>query len=361
MRPFAFGARRRPPVVNATLPTATATGSAHAFSASVVGGSGILQPGVRYWGACGHRDQGGIYTSRSIAQQAADLKDIFGSTPDTVIYRAVGDQQAHADIGTDVAAFQAEGIIPLVLVCTYPGWSGYANEAAAYADCYSETASVIANAPTAQLYEIGNEWNLQVSQPGGNDGESPSDWTGLSFYPLFRGALAGALQALRDDAPDAQVICAANSGWIKIGWVPAILDDLDSIYGLQADFTCLHWYNGEVVNALGLPDNMNNPGGANAYSLMYPSTATPTPIFFSELGASVSGSSEATAATRIDELMDNIYAQGVSASGGELGTIGATLFELYPHGVFATEYYLRDTSGVIEPQGTAVKNWIAAH
>jgi hypothetical protein len=326
------------------------------------GGGGILQPGVRYYGACGHLDQGGIYQSRSYANQAADLKGIFGSTANTVIYRAFGDARAHNLIGGDVTAFQAQGIIPLVLVCTYPDWAGYANEAAAYADCYAETADVIANAPTAQLYEIGNEWNLQVSQPGGNDGESPSDWTGLSFYPLFRGALAGALQALRDDAPDAQVICAANSGWIKIGWVPAILDDIDSIYGLQADFTCLHWYNGEFDNALGLPDNMNNPGGANAYDLMYPATAAPTPIFFSELGASTGGgSNDATAAARIEGLLDNLYAQGVTASGSELGTIGATLFELYPHGVFSTLYYLLNTDGTYRPQGTAVKNWIAAH
>lgn len=329
-------------------------------------GGGILQPGVRYWGACGHIDQGGIYAagSTSYANQAADLKDIFGSTPNTVIYRAFGDSRAHADIGTDVVAFQALDIIPLVLVCTYPDWGSFANEAAAYAWAYAETASVIANAPTTQLYEVGNEWNLQIGDaPGGNDGEDASDWTGIASYPLFRGAHAGAMQAIRDDAPDAQIIGGPTSGWVKTGFVKALADDIYTNYGgLVWDFTCNHWYRGESVNDFNFPDNVAGTGG-NAYASMRPTNAAARkPMFFSEFGASVSGSTEATAASRTTSLMDNFYAQGVSDTGSELGCIGGCEYELYQHGVFATEYYLRYSADrSLSPIGTAVKNWIAAN
>ena len=323
---------------------------------------GVLQPGVRYWGACGHLDQGGIYQSISYANQAADLKDIFGSTPNTVLYRAFGDSRAYADVHNDVVAFQALDIIPVVTCITYPDWGSLANEAAAYSWAYSEVSDLITAAPTIQLFEVGNEWNLQVSgAPAGNDGEDASDWTGLSFYPLFLGAHAGAIAAIRDNADSsAQIIGGPTSGWVKTGFVKALADDLQADYSLAWDFTCNHWYNGEFVNAFGMPDNVSGTGG-NSYATMKPATAAPKPVLFTEFGASIGGgSNEATAASRITGLMDNFYAQGTANSGSELGCIGGIAFELYPHGVF-TDYYLRATDRSIETQGQAVKDWIAAH
>lgn len=378
MRPFAFGRARRSEAVTLPLALAYATALAPAIGVAVTlplvmviatalaptassSSGGVLQPGVRYWGACGHRDQGGIYTSRSITNQCNDLKGLFNNAS-VIIYRAFGDSQAHADINTDAIAFQAQGIEPLVTVCTYPDWAGYANEAAAYADCYAETAAVIAAAPTVRLFEPGNEWNLQVSgAPGGNDGEDESDWTGLAFYAKFRGAAAGAIQAIRDNAPDAQVMFGPTSGWVKTGFVPALLDDLYTIYGLETDFAVNHWYRGEFINDFNYPDNVAGTGG-NSYATMRPGTAPAKPQFHTEFGASAGGgSTDSEAATRITDLMDNYYAQGVSGSGSELGVIGGCAYELYPHGVFSTEYYLLNTDGTYKTQGTAVAAWIVAN
>lgn len=349
-----------------TLPTALATASALAFTASGSSSSGgILQPGVRYWGACGHLDQGGPYQAISYATQASYLKNIFGSTPNTVLYRAFGDGRAHNQIGNDVTAFQAENIIPVVMVCTYPDWGSFANETAAYNYAYNEVSDVLTYATTAQVFEIGNEWNLQVAQPGGVDGEDPSDWTGLSFYPLFLGATAGAIQAIRDNAvADAQIIGGATSGWVKIGFVPALADDLASDYGLAWDFTCLHWYHGEQANLdFGLPTSISGTG-SNAWQKLRPSTATPKPVLVTEFGASTQGSSDATSATRTTDLMDAFYTQGVSGSGTQLGCVGGMAFELFSTAAFP-DYklysYTSGSSATIAAQGTAVKNWIAAH
>lgn len=319
---------------------------------------GILQPGVRYWGACGHRDQGGIYQSRSLANQAADLKNIFGSTPNTVLYRALGGTPSAVD--ADAQALQALGIIPLPLVCAYPDWGSLANEAAAYAWAYNEADTLLSTASTIQIIEIGNEWNLQTGFSGGGDPQDPDDWRAQAAYPLYLGVHAGAIQAIRDFDPSIQVIFGPTSGWINTGFVPALDDDLLAYYGLSGDFTCNHHYNGQSVNAFGPPDNLNS-NGTNTYQKLHPASATPKPAFFSEFGASASGSTDATAASRITGLMDQMYAQGMSASGGELGTIGGCVYEMYPHGEFATHYYLCDTDGSLKPQGTAVKNWIAAH
>lgn len=346
MRPFAFGHRRAgggPPP-----------------------SGGILQPGVRYWGACGHLDQGGPYQSISYATQAAHLKNIFGSTPNTVLYRAFGDSRPYADVNTDVLAFQALDIIPVVTCITYPNWPGYANEAAAYADAYAEVSALCAAAPTIQVFEVGNEWNLQIGDaPGGNDGEDASDWTGLASYPLFLGAHAGAIAAIRDNAlPDAQIIGGPTSGWVKTGFVKALADDLLADYGLFWDFTCNHWYRGEFVNDFNMPDNVAGTGG-NSYATMKPASAPPKPVLFTEFGASTGGgSSDATAASRTTSLMDNFYAQGVAGSGSELGCIGGIAFELYVTSGFP-DYKLMVPDGfggaTMAAQGTAVKNWIAAN
>jgi hypothetical protein len=328
--------------------------------------AGILQPGSMYWGACGHLQQGGPYASVPYATQAAYLKNIFGSTPNTVLYRAFGDGQSDAEINTSVRAFQAEDIIPMVMMINYPDWNGLASEAAAYSWAYATVRATCLAAPTMQVINIGNEWNLQVAQPGGTDGESPSDWTGLPFYPKFRGALAGATAAIRDTLPNAQIIAPAGAGWIKVGWAKALLDDVRSYNGrnLGPDFTDLHWYDGPGgTNQFGMPDNMDNPSGANAYALMRPSFATPKPIIFTEFGASSNGSTDAAAATAIVALLDNMLAHK-NGSGTELGVAGGTLFELFNTAAFP-DYklysYSSGSTATIAAQGTAVKNWITAN
>ncbi len=60
---------------------------------------GPLRPGRMYWGAAGHRDQGGPYAAIPLSRQISDLKNIFGDTPNTIVYRALGDGMHAGYIG----------------------------------------------------------------------------------------------------------------------------------------------------------------------------------------------------------------------------------------------------------------------
>src|SRR5271166_4728943 len=133
-----------------------------------------LQPGSIYWGANGHRDQGGIYATTSLSQQIADLKTVFGSTPNTVFYRySSGD--GYSGLQSDAVALKAGGIIPLAVMLAFPNWAGYANEAAAYSSAYSAATAIVKSAPALNVWEIGNEWDLQTT-----------------YGPITRGVEAGA-------------------------------------------------------------------------------------------------------------------------------------------------------------------------
>jgi hypothetical protein len=335
---------------------------------------GLLQPGVMYWGTCGHRDQGGPYSAISIDGQVSDLQNIFGTTPNTIIYRAFGDGQSNSAMASDVGAFQARGIIPIVLVITYPSWSSFANESAAYTSAYNEVRAVCQAAPSIDVYEIGNEWDLQSPifsqhQGSGVNGTLDSHWRGLASYPLMRGAHAGAVAAIRDYGKQyAQVIGGATSGWQRVGLVKALADDLVNYNGrnLIWDFTCTHWYNGTSTggNRFGIPDNFD--GGLNIYQLLSPNNASARkPILFTEFGSDTGGnaSSNAEAATKITQLMDN-FKLHKNASGSLLGVAGGNQFELYNTGTFPGYLlynYSSGTSRSIAPQGTAIKNWIIAN
>jgi hypothetical protein len=334
---------------------------------------GPLQTGVMYWGSSGHRDQGGPFAAISIAQQAADLKNIFGSTPNTILYRAFGDQQSNAALATDVKAIQAQGIIPVVLVITYPPWTSFANEAAAYSWAYDAVRAVVQAAPSVGVYEIGNEWTLQSPiysqwRASATSGTLPSHWKSLASYPLYRGAMAGAVAAIRDFSGGAQILGGPTNGWEQLGFVPALADDLVNYNGrnLVWDFTVCHWYDDSAAgpNRLGVPDRFS---GGNAYALLRPaSPAAQKPIIWSEFGSSNGNNAAYTdeATRKLIGLMDNFVAHK-AGSPSELGVAGGIQFQLYQQPGAFTDLYLYTYSGgasaAIAPQGVAMKNWIAAH
>lgn len=332
---------------------------------------GMLQPGVMYWGTCGHRDQGGPYASRSIDQQVSDLKNIFGTAPNTILYRAFGDNQSLSALASDFPAFKSRGIIPVVTVITYPPWSSFANEQAAYTYGYNAVRGVCQAVPDIDVYEIGNEWDLQSPiinqhQSSGFNGTLDSHWRVLASYPLMRGAHAGACAAIRDHGKQhAQIIGSATSGWQRIGLVKALADDLVNYNGrnLIWDFTCCHWYNGTSTggNRFGLPDNFD--GGLNIYTLGCPNNpAARKPYLVTEFGSDTGGnaSSNAEAATKITQLMDNFRAHK-NGTGNSLGCAGGMQFELYSTGTFPGYLLYNPSNGAITPQGTAMRNWIIAN
>jgi hypothetical protein len=301
------------------------------------------------------------------------LKTIFGNKPNTILYRALGDWESNADIASDAVAFQKQGIIPVVVLITYPKWTSFANEAAAYNWAYNSVKATVQAAPTVQVYEIGNEWTLQdpiFSQFTG-DGSMASDWKSAASFPLYRGAMAGAVAAIRDHST-AQILGGVLGGWTLLGFAPAIQNDLVSYKtpggttrNLTWDFTVDHWYNDTSgltnSNHMGPTDNFN--GGMNAYQLL---NGALKPIIWTEFGSSngSKASYDNQAGTEITGIMDNFLAHK-DATGSERGVVGGMAYQLYQMPNVQTDYFLyRYTGGstaTIAPQGTAVKNWIAQH
>jgi len=330
-----------------------------------------LRAGSQMWGAAGHFDQGGPYTTIPIAQQIRDLQNIFGTVPGTVVYRAFGDG-VQTGFASAVSQFQAAGIIPIVMVITYPTWTAFANEAAAYNFAYASVAASIASAPNNLVWEIGNEWILQspLVLPS-NGGLLASDYNSQASYPLYRGAMAGAVAAIRDKGgPNSQALCSVMSGWTFQGFTLALAADLVSYTpqggrNLMWDFTVVHWYND--TNGPSSPDQMTDPanfnGGLNTFTLQKPAGR---PLFFTEFGSSTGNitSYESDAGTRITGIMTSMH-NHAAVTNTEAGCCGGCVYMLYQMPGVQTDYYLyRYTSGstgTIAPQGTAVKAWIASN
>ena len=129
------------------------------FAPSSVHAAAFLQPGQVYWGAAGHRGAGGVYNT-ALSQQIADLKTIFGSTPDTILYRGLCEGQTASTAEADATVLRAEGILPICLIIPYPDFGSFRNEQAAYDWAYNTVGADVQTVLHANLFEIGNEWPL---------------------------------------------------------------------------------------------------------------------------------------------------------------------------------------------------------
>jgi hypothetical protein len=318
------------------------------------------------WGAVGHRDQGGAYTSVSVAQQATDLKAMFGTR--TMIIRGIGESSTPAQTGSDLTAYQAVGIEPVVEVAVSPPWGTFTTQADAFSWANTNVATYVATTTTAKYYEIGNEWTIDgtVGAHAG-DGSLPANWSGQTWFTRMVGAVAGAVAAIRAGNPSAKIASGCTSGWTAVGLPVALAQALVSYAGDGLnhtwDYTVLHWYNDVVGgNQMGLPDNFS--GGLNAYTLL---KGAGKPLFISEFGSSNGNSSTNNAAcgTNLTALMANFVLHKATTA-TEPGVACATTYEMYQQpNVGQTDYFLytytSGATGAIAAQGTAIGAWIAAH
>lgn len=353
----------------ATLPApATAEPAPTRAAAKTAARAGPLQPGAMYWGAAGHRDQGGPYTAIPLTRQIADLKAIFGSTPNTVVYRALGDGMV-TGFGRDVVQLQAAGIIPIVMVATYPPWQRLADERAAFDWAYTTVSRSVRSAPTNQVWEIGNEWILQAIWKQRAEEQpdlSVPGYRATRAYPLYRGAMAGAVAAIRDvGLPSAQIVGSVLAGWTYQNLAIALAEDLAHYSGrdLTWDFTAEHWYRDAQPdgNRMGDPDAFAD--GASVYRLQ---NSPGKPIFFTEFGSSNGGDAarNATAGGELVSMMEN-FAAHRRATPTEPGVAGGAVYMLYQMPGVQTDYFLysytRGATATLSAQGEAVKRWIARH
>ncbi len=335
------------------------------------------RPATVYWGADGHRDkadqtgQDNPYQDVPLSQQIADLKNIFGNTPNTIFYRAWDSIIGHE---SDVTELQAAGIIPIISMITYPDWYSFSSESDAYNWAYSQATEAVKAAPTATYWIVGNEWTDQPPISGEittTAGSVASDWTNLKSYPLYRGAAAGAIAAIRDNIPNAQIIGGASTDFYRAGFADALAKDLENYGGrnLTWDYTSLHWYvdvasvhpNGSDGGNLGMPDDYYN--NYDAYTLLNP---TGKPLFVDELGSSDGGITfnDAAAGNAITGLMQNFLANAVPSSSAQ-GIVGGTIYQLYQYAPSQQSFLYYHVPGesttTLAPQGAAVKNWASAN
>jgi len=330
--------------------------------------AGPLRAGHLYWGACGHRDQGGPYAKIPLQRQIADLKAIFGGKPNTIVYRALGDGM-QTGYGNDVRELQAAGIIPIVLAVTYPPWDRLKTESEAYAWAFASVSISLRAAPTNQVWEIGNEWVLQAIWKQRNGSENDltiAGWKSAPAYPLYRGVMAGAIAAVRDKGlPSAQVLGSVLGGWVFQNLAIALAHDLADYQGrdLMWDFTVVHWYDDAKPggNSMGAPHDFN--GGSSVYAIQ---KAAGRPIFFSEFGSSNGNhaSLDASAGSHLTRLMTN-FLNHRDTTASEPGVAGGAIYMLYQMPGVQTDYFLYSYSGgsiaKLSPQGEAVRRWIMSH
>jgi len=362
-----------------------------------------LQPGTVIWGADGHRDKGGPYYYIPLASsgggesQVSDLQQVFGKTH--IFYRAwdVIDSTNCPWCINDFSNLRAAGVLPLLYVISYPeydgkcdgimpGFANFANENAAYTWAYCAVAEVVQANPTNTFWVVGNEWggaeNALLENEISGDDTLAATWRAASSYPLYRGAMAGAIAAIRDNIPNAQIVGGAANGCqvsrvhTTIGFEIALGEDLASYQGrnLLWDYTNLHWgyYADPAQQSLncGLPSNYLS--GKNTYQLL---SVIGKPIFFDEIDISngdttAKGSDhtyDAAAGTAMTAMMADIKAHS-SATSTEKGIVAGLFYELYqdqdisqPDELLFHYTGAPATTATIAPQGTAVAQWIASH
>jgi len=355
-----------PPANSSPTPTPTPTPVPPSSNPPPATTSGIM------WGTNGATEQGTYAPSGtiSLAQQSADLLNVFGLNHGPILYRAMGDGQSDSEVKTVVSTLLSKGITPLPVVQGYPN---YKDETTAYNSAYARVQSMLKAVPGITIVEIGNEWDLQMSPNG--DGIAASHWNTLAKYPMFRGTLAGATAAIRDFNDSIKVVGGANAGWTDLGLPLALAQDMKSyktpsgtIRNLLWDYTNLHWYNdAKGNNQMGLPSSFN--GGMNAYKILQ---ATGRPICITEFGSSsgntAGGSSNATGAeTQAGKNMAALMTDFKAHQNTENGIVCGVSYQLYQQieGVQQYDYFMYYTqsnfSTVLAPQGQAMKNWLLAN
>jgi hypothetical protein len=260
----------------------------------------------------------------------------------------------------------------------YPGFAGFTSEADAYTKSYTIAAANIAANPTVTLWEVGNENDINGNGPlltqlqaTGRNGALASDWRGLAVYPLYRGATAGAIAAIRDHASSATVIGGAIAGWTYFGLELAYATDLVAYApqggrNLMWDLGVEHWYNDATGGGNTMGDPTNFAGGSGGPFNIYTALKAPgRPLIFTEIGSSDVNNVtlDSQAGTNLTTLMAN-FKSHAATTGTTTGCVGGCIYQLYQMPGVQTDYFLYNISGstaTISAQGTAVKNWISVN
>lgn len=318
--------------------------------------AGPIQAGFMYWGSNGHRNQGGIYSSTSLATQFTDLKNVYGAVANSIPYRG-GFEPGYSTFNADIVASQSAGIIPQMVVGAFPNFGSFANQTAAFNAGVSDMTSAINAAPSCRFFEIGNEWTIfSPYDTHNNDGHLASDWSGQTAFPLMVGYTAGCVQTIRNLVPGGQVIGGAYAGWLPFGLPIAMAASLANYNGtgvdLRWDFTVVHWYDDfdSGGNHMGV-DPSNFGGGFNLFTSF---KAINRPTFASEFGSASTIAGEAGSGTKTVQIMTS-FRNHRAVTATEPGCVGGNHYQLYHSDYDAYDF---SSAGVISGQGSAIRTFM---
>ena len=115
--------------------------------------SGPLHLGTMLWGAAGHFDQGGPYSSIPISQQIKASRTFSALRPIPLCTVPLEKANLPKAAQAEIQQLQSAGVIPVVMTATYPPFGSFSNQQDAYNWAYATTNSYAQGTPAAQIYE----------------------------------------------------------------------------------------------------------------------------------------------------------------------------------------------------------------
>lgn len=269
---------------------------------NVVTGSGS---GLPVWGANGHYNQGGIYTSTSMAEQSSLL-----SANGMNSYRNdCWDQSTiNSILNTVIPGMPGVTILPV--------WSGDPTSGSSQSSAYSQGYAAgqmlaTAFAGVVPVVETGNEYDWPALDGAHADGNLPSDYS-PSIAPMYVAYQAGVCNGFRSiDTTGATKVMLGGIAYLHTGFLQMIVNNIQpngsamSTSAATFDMIAWHYYNtgGNMESVNGLSGNYN------LFTLI--AAISSAPIVFTEvgLGDTSAGFSVSTAQSYINSAMAQLAAQ----------------------------------------------------
>lgn len=306
-------------------PVVTPPASAPVVASSPVGASTpATTSAIPFYGIGGHYVQGGLFSSVSLATQAASLADLGMKN-----YRQ--DMYNTSQIDTFAATIMpglGKNIQVLPMIEAYP-WddpaaNGNPTEATAYAYAYSVAAHAATKFAGIPMVEFGNEYDIDAHAGNvSSDGQDVADYNNSTF-PIFRGALRGSIDGWHsvDTGHVTKIIANASSGWLHFGFLDGMMtgtqpDGSSGHPKIAPDIIQWHWYSdmGDIEKAV---------GGSGTYNILARlKSSYNLPITITEIGTRptlTEAQSQSYISTTIPEL---------AAAKAAYGLIGFNWYELY--------------------------------
>lgn len=298
-----------------------------------------------FWGADIHPVQGGIYTSRSVAQQKADCQNIGLST-------VCADAYTLADCSTLAGLIPQWAPITLVpeLIPVSGTLSGSTTTMYNNMKSFGASAAGIL-AGKCPLVVFGNEADLVcITNASTTDGNLPAQYNSTQTG-LYLAAFSGFCDGWHTVDTARSTKLAINGTYIHTGWMQMLVNGTlpngtAAPHGAP-DVDCYTWHDYQTG---GDPSaTSGHSGTVNLFTAL--AALTSKPIYLSETGKGDPSVSSAAVSSYINSIFPEVLAHSQWQ--------GIWYYEMYDFSDGA--YGLCDASGNIKAEGTVLKNLIAAN